>query len=106
MPFLYEFTIDNEKVEGQIGFSTSRKWEEALDEATLVIPFTYENDTPYKMFSMLNIEIIEIDNYIDRHTIDTRTYEFIIYSDNVKSLGSYGYYRHQVNAIEYTAKLD
>ena len=106
MPFLYEFTIDNELVEGQIGFSTSRKWEEALDEATLVIPFTYESETPYKMFSMLNIEISEIDNYLDRNTIDTRTYEFIIYSDNVKSLGSYGYYRHQVNAIEYTAKLD
>jgi len=106
VPFLYSFTIDNEKVEGQIGFSTSRKWEEALDEATLVIPFTYENDTPYKMFSMLNIEIIEIDNYIDRHTIDTRNYEFIVYSDNVNSIGSYGYYKHQVNAIEYTAKLD
>ena len=106
MPFLYEFIIDNEKVEGQIGFSTSRKWEEALDEATLVIPFTYENDTPYKMFSMLNIEISEINNYTNRNVIDIRTYEFIIYSDNVTSLGSYGYYRHQVNAIEYTAKLD
>jgi hypothetical protein len=106
MPFLYEFTIDNEKVEGQIGFSTSRKWEEALDEATLVIPFTYENNTPYKMFSMLNIEISEINNYIDRNTIDTREYEFIIYSDTVESLGSYGYYRHNVSAIEYTAKLD
>lgn len=106
MPFLYEFTIDNELVEGQIGFSTSRKWEEALDEATLVIPFTYENDVPYKMFSILSIEISEIDNYTDRNIIDTREYEFIIYSDNVESLGSYGYYRHQVNAIEYTAKLD
>ena len=106
MPFLYEFKIDNVKVEGQIGFSTSRKWEEALDEATLVIPFTYENDTPYKMFSILNVEIMEIDNYTDKNTIETRTYEFIVYSDNVKSLGSYGYYRHQVNAIEYTAKLD
>ena len=106
MPFLYEFTIDTEKVEGQIGFSTSRKWEEALDEATLVIPFTYESETPYKMFSILSIDISEIDNYTDRNTIDTREYEFIIYSDNVKSLGSYGYYRHQVNAIEYTAKLD
>jgi len=106
MPFLYEFTIDNVKVEGQIGFSTSRKWEEALDEATLVIPFTYENDTPYKMFSLLTVDISEIDNYTDKNTIETRDYEFIIYSDNVESLGSYGYYRHQVNAIEYTAKLD
>ncbi len=106
MPFLYEFKIDNEKVEGQIGFSTSRKWEEALDEATLVIPFTYENDTPYKMFSILNIEISEVASYTSLATIATRTYEFIIYSDNITSLGSYGYYRHQVNAIEYTAKLD
>ena len=57
MPFLYEFKIDNEKVEVQIGFSTSRKWEEALDEATLVVPFTFENETPYKMFSLLNIDI-------------------------------------------------
>ncbi len=106
MPFLYEFTIDNEKVEGQIGFSTSIKWEEALDEATLVIPFTYENDVPYKMLSMLNVEITEIDNYTDKNIVETRTYEFIVYSDTPVSLGSYGYYRHQVNAIEYTAKLD
>jgi hypothetical protein len=106
MPFLYEFIIDNQKVEGEIGFSTSRKWEEALDEATLVIPFTYENDKPYKMFSLLNIEITEIDDYTTRNIIDTRNYDFIIYSDNVVSLGSYGYYKHQVNAIEYTAKMD
>lgn len=106
MPFLYEFIIDNNKIKAEIGFSTSIKWEEALDEATLVIPFTYENDVPNKMLGMFNIEISEIDNYIDRLVIDTKTYEFIIYSDNVTNLGSYGYYRHQVNAIEYTAKLD
>ena len=106
MPFLYEFKIDNEKIEVQIGFSTSRKWEEALDESTLIIPFSFENEIPHKMLSILDIEITEIDNYTDRNVVATREYEYIIYSDNVTSIGSYGYYRHQVNAIEYTAKLD
>jgi len=106
MPFTYEFYIDSEKVNVEIGFSTARKWEEALDEAKLVIPFSYLNDTPYKMFSMVDVTITEIDNYIARIPVGTKTYEFIIYSDMPEAVGSYGYYRHTVSAIEYTAKLD
>lgn len=106
MPFLYSITIDNEEVEAQIGISTSRKWEEALDESTLVVPFTFENDIPYKMLCMMQLEITEIDNYTDKNTVATKTYDMLIYSDDVQSLGAYGYYKHQVNAIEFSAKLD
>ncbi len=106
MPFLYDFTIDNEKVNVEMGFSTSRKWEEALDEAKLTIPFSYLNDKPYKMFSMVNIEITEIASYLNRTPIAVKNYEFIIYSDRPEAVGVYGYYQHNVSAIEYTAKLD
>ena len=106
MPFVYKFTIDNEIVDVQLGFSTSRKWEEALDEASLVIPFTYLNKAPYKMFSMVNVKITEIDNYISRNQIATKELEYLVYSDRVEAQGAYGYYKHNVNAIEYTAKLD
>ena len=106
MPFIYKFLIDNEEVDVEIGFSTSRKWEEALDEASVVVPFSYLNEKPYKMFSLLEIEINEIDNYTDRNVIDTKKRTYLIYSDRVEAVGSYGYFRHNVNAIEYTAKLD
>lgn len=106
MPFIYKFLIDNEEVDVEIGFSTSRKWEEALDEASVVVPFSYLNEKPYKMFSLLEIEINEIDNYTDRNVIDTKKRTYLIYSDRVEAVGSYGYFRHNVSAIEYTAKLD
>ena len=104
MPFVYKFTIDNKVVDVQLGFSTSRKWEEALDEASLVIPFTYLNKTPYKMFSMVNVKITEIDNYISRNQIETKELEYLVYSDRVEAQGSYGYYKHNVNAIEVHSK--
>jgi len=106
MPFIYKFLIDNEEVDVEIGFSTSRKWEESLDEASVVVPFSYLNEKPYKMFSLLEIEINEIDNYTDRNVIDTKKRTYLIYSDRVEAVGSYGYFRHNVSAIEYTAKLD
>jgi hypothetical protein len=106
MPFVYDFTIDNQRVDVQIGFSTSEKWEEALDEASMIIPFAYQNKEPYKMFSMVNVTITEIDNYIDRNQIDSKELEYLVYSDRVESNGAYGYYKHNVNAIEYTSKLD
>ena len=106
MPFLYEFLIDGEKVRPEVGFSTARRWEEALDEASLVIPFTYLNKTPYKMFAMLDINITEIVSYQSRTPVATKSFQYIIYSDRVEALGAYGYYKHNVSAIEYTAKLD
>ncbi|MDY0277921.1 MAG: hypothetical protein RBQ97_07535, partial [Acholeplasma sp.] len=106
MPFVYDFTIDNKKVNVQMGFSTSRKWEEALDEANMIIPFAYNSKEPYKMFSMVNVDITEIDNYKDRNQIAKEELEYLVYSDRVKNVGSYGWYQHNVNAIEYTSKLD
>jgi len=107
MPFRYEFYIDTEKLDNvEMGFSTSRKWEEALDEARLVVPFSYLNRTPYKMFSLLTILIHEMDSYTDVTPNETQTHYYLVYSDKVDPVGVYGYYKHTVNAIEYTAKLD
>lgn len=107
MPFRYEFYIDTEKLDNvEMGFSTSRKWEEALDEARLVVPFSYLNRTPYKMFSLLTILIHEMDSYTDVTPNETQTHYYLVYSDKVDPVGAYGYYKHTVSAIEYTAKLD
>jgi len=58
------------------------------------------------MYGLLDIIIKEIDNHIDKNIIDTKTHQMLIISDMVEPIGSYGYYRHHINAIEYTAKLD
>jgi len=106
MPFVFDVIIDNQRVNVQMGLFTSRKWEEALDEANMIIPFAYQNKEPYKMFSMVDIKITEIDNYTNRNVIEERELEYLVYSDRVENVGSYGYYKHTVNAIEYTSKLD
>lgn len=106
MPFVYEFKINGQKIDNvEQGFTTTRKWEEALDEAKLSIPFL-TNKEPNKMYGLLDIIIKEIDNHIDKNIIDTKTHQMLIISDMVEPIGSYGYYRHHINAIEYTAKLD
>ena len=104
MPFRYEFKLNRTKISGgEIGFSTSRKWEEALDEAKLSLPFL-TSSTPYPMYGLLQIEITEVDT--DEIVVDTESYDMLIMSDRVAPSTRYGYYRHDINAIEYTAKLD
>ena len=104
MPFRYEFKLNNEKISGvEIGFSTSRKWEEALDEAKLSLPFL-TSSVPLSMYGLLQIEINEVD--ADNEVLETETHDMLIISDRVSPATRYGYYRHDINAIEYTAKLD
>jgi len=106
MPFLYEFYLNKVKLTGiETGFSTSRKWEEALDEAKLSIPF-YTSDTPFSQYGLLEIEIQEVDNYTDLNEVATETFSMLIISDRVSLTSQYGIYRHDISAIEYTAKLD
>lgn len=107
MPFLYKFLIDNKEVDVEMGFTTSRKWEEALDEASLVVPFTLVNQDPEKMFSLLEVEITEIEDYESRKVVGKPIEkQYLIFSDKVENVGNYGYYRHNLSGIEYTAKLD
>ncbi len=106
MPFLFEFYLNKEQLHGvEIGFSTSRKWEEALDEAKLALPF-YTSIDPLPMFGLLQITITEIDNYVDKNEIETKSFDMLIISDTPSLSSQYGYYRHDIVAIEYTAKLD
>ena len=106
MPFVYEFKLNGKKIRDiEHGFSTSRKWEEALDEAKLSLPFT-TTDEPYSMYGLLDIVIYQVDNYKDYNILDTKTFEMLIISDRVSPTGVYGKFRHDINAIEYTAKLD
>src|SRR5690554_5435048 len=106
MPFIYEFRLNGNKINGvEQGFTTVRKWEEALDEAKLSLPFLKSKE-PYKMYGLLDIIIREISDYDNNIVLDTKTYEMLIISDRVQPIGSYGYYRHNIVAIEYSAKLD
>ncbi|MCK9576425.1 MAG: InlB B-repeat-containing protein, partial [Clostridia bacterium] len=107
MPFLYEFYLNKTKLTGiETGFSTSRKWEEALDEAKLSIPF-YDSDIPFSQYGLLEIEITEVDNYTDLNEIATETFVMLVISDRVSlSSNLTSVYRHDISAIEYTGKLD
>lgn len=106
MPFLYEFYLNKEKLSGvEIGFSHSRKWEEALDEAKLSIPF-YDSEKPLSQYGLMEITIQEVDNYTDLNVIETETIDMLVVSDRVSTVSQYGVYRHDIAIIEYTAKLD
>lgn len=103
MPFRYEFKLNKNKISGfEIGFSTSRKWEEALDEAKLSLPF-YNSSEP---FSQLGLLEMEISHYQGEVLNKTEKHEMLITSDRVSNSTRYGKYRHDINAIEYTSKLD
>ena len=58
------------------------------------------------MYGLLDIDVTEINNYTQRTVIGTKYYEYLIYSDRVTETTKYGNYRHEINALEYTAKLD
>jgi hypothetical protein len=106
MPFVYEFYLNKKKIAGvENGFSRTRRWEEALDEAKLSLPFLRSN-TPEKMYGILEIFIKQINNYKDMYVIDSKSFEMLIISDQVSPSGQYGYYRHNITAIEYSAKFD
>jgi len=106
MPFIYEFKLNKVKIKGvEIGFITNRKWEEALDDCKVIFPFV-NTETPFPMYGLLDIEVTEINNHTDRYPIATKSYEYLIYSDRVTETTKYGNYRHEINALEYTAKLD
>ena len=106
MPFVYEFYLNKSKLNGvEIGLSTSRKWEEALDEAKLSLPF-YTSISPLSQYGLLEIEITQVDNFTDQTAIATETYNMLIISDLVGLVSQYGTYRHDISAIEYTGKLD
>ena len=106
MPFSYQFKLNKQKITGiEIGFTTSRKWEEALDEAKLSLPLM-ETDSPLSMLGLLQIEVSEFASYEDTTTTATKTYDFLVYSDVVKEATKYGRYKHELSMIEYTAKMD
>jgi len=106
MPFLYEFKLNKADLTGvEVGLSTSRKWEEALDEAKLSLPF-YESDIPFPQYGLLEIIITLVDNFENQTEIETKTFDMLISSDLVELTSQYGIYRHNITAIEYTAKLD
>ncbi len=106
MPFLFDFYLNNTRLENvESGFSTSRKWEEALDEARFALPF-YDSEIPVSQYGLLQIYIQEVDSYEDRNIIESRTMDMLITSDRVNTTSQYGVYRHEITAIEYTAKLD
>ena len=106
MPFLFEFYLNKEKLSGvEVGFSHSRKWEEALDEAKLSIPF-YTSEEPLSQYGLMEITIQEVDNYTDLTVLDLETIEMLVVSDIVTISSQYGVYRHDITMIEYTAKLD
>ena len=106
MPFIYEFKLNKVKIKGvEIGFITNRKWEEALDDCKVIFPFV-NTETPFPMYGLLDIDVTEINNYTQRTVIGTKHYEYLIYSDRVTETTKYGNYRHEINALEYTAKLD
>lgn len=106
MPFLYEFYLNKTKLTGiEIGFSTSRKWEEALDEAKFSIPF-YNSDVPFSQYGLLEIEIQEVNNYTALSQIATKSLTMLVVSDRVSLTSQYNVYRHDISAVEYTAKLD
>jgi|GEM_PF-5722708 len=109
MPFFYEFHLNGAKLKGiEIGFSHSRKWEEALDEAKLSIPF-YESEEPVSQYGLMEITITEVEDYTDLDdltVIATETLEMLVYSDKVSVTSQYDIWRHDINIIEYTAKLD
>ena len=106
MPFLYEFKLNKTKIKGiEIGFSHSRKWEEALDEAKLSLPF-YTSESPLSQYGLLEITIQEVDNYTDLTVIATEEIEMLVISDKVSPSSQYGVWRHDIIAIEYTGKLN
>ena len=106
MPFLFEFFLNDTKIKNvEIGFSHSRKWEEALDEAKISLPF-YESEEPVSQYGLLKIVIREVDNYTDMNLIETETINMLVVSDIVKLTSQYGVWRHDIQAVEYTAKLD
>lgn len=106
MPFSYEFKLNKVKITGvEIGFTTTRKWEEALDEAKLSLPFM-ETDSPLSMLGLLQIEVNEFASYANTSPTATKTYDFLVYSDVIQEATKYGMYRHELSLIEYTAKLD
>lgn len=105
MPFTYEFRINNKKVYGvETGFVTSRRWEEALDEAKVIFPFVKSKE-PMSMFGFLQIKCYNYENKIDE-PLETKSYEYLIISDKVEETTKYGYYKHNLTGIEYTSKLD
>lgn len=106
MPFVYDVYLNGKQQKNvEIGFTTTRKWEEALDEAKLSLAFLTTKE-PNKMFGFLNINIYEIDNHEDKNILNNKSYEMFIINDSVEPSGSYGYFKHNLNAIEYTSKLD
>jgi hypothetical protein len=109
MPFFYEFHLNDTKLQGiEIGFSHSRKWEEALDEAKISIPF-YESEEPISQYGLMEITITEVEDYTDLTdltVVATESLKMLVYSDKVSVTSQYGIWRHDINIIEYTAKLD
>ena len=106
MPFVYDFKLNKEKIKGvEIGFITNRKWEEALDDCKVIFPFV-NTETPFPMYGLLDIEVTEINNHTQRTPLRRKKYEYLIYSDRVTETTKYGNYKHEINALEYTAKLD
>ena len=98
MALSYAIYINKERVKGvEIGFSTTDNWDEAMDDMTFTVRTT-KHKNPFPMLSLVEVVIDDGDQ--------TKTKEYILIDDVVREFSKYGWYKHDVYAIEYTEKLN
>lgn len=97
MALSYAIYINKERVKGiEIGFSTTDNWDEAMDDMSCTVTTKHKN--PFPMLSLVEIVIDDGD--------ETKTKEYVLIDDVVREFSKYGWYKHDVYAIEYTEKLN
>ena len=97
MALSYAIYINKERVKGvEIGFSTTDNWDEAMDDMSFTV--TTKHKTPFPMLSLVEVVIDDGD--------ETKTKEYVLIDDVVREFSKYGWYKHDVYAIEYTEKLN
>ena len=98
MALSYAIYINKERVKGvEIGFSTTDNWDEAMDDMSFTVRTT-KHKTPFPMLSLVEVVIDDGD--------ETKTKEYVLIDDVVREFSKYGWYKHDVYAIEYTEKLN
>lgn len=97
MALSYAIYINKERVKGiDIGFSTTDNWDEAMDDMSFTVRTKHK--TPFPMLSLVEVVIDDGD--------ETKTKEYVLIDDVVREFSKYGWYKHDVYAIEYTEKLN
>lgn len=97
MAFNYTFTLNGEPLDATIGVMVHDKLEEAMDENAIHLPITTYN-FQYKIMGLL--QITATDGAI------SKSFNFIVISDEVNDVSKDGFYSHNLVALEYTHKLD